>query len=134
LGAGAAQKALVAFGGFGVLLFIPTIFAASLATITLLLALATFCFAAFSTIANVLPSDLFTAGSIASVSGFSGTGAGIGTIIAFKLIGYFSDANQRTAGHSFDKIVMVAGLLPFLGMLLVLLLARNTRATQQGLV
>lgn len=129
---GAARKALVVFGGFGVMLLIPTIFTASLATIILLFALATFCYAAFSTIANVLPSDLFTGGSVASVSGFSGTGAGIGTIIAFKLIGYFSDANQRIAGHSFDKIVIVAGLVPFLGMLLVLLLVRNTRATLQG--
>jgi ACS family hexuronate transporter-like MFS transporter len=116
------------------MLLIPTIFTASLATIILLFALATFCYAAFSTIANVLPSDLFTGGSVASVSGFSGTGAGIGTIVAFKLIGYFSDANQRIAGHSFDKIVIVAGLVPFLGMLLVLLLVRNTRATLQGLV
>ncbi len=131
---GAARKALVVFGGFGVMLLIPTIFTSSVAAIILLFALATFCYAAFSTIANVLPSDLFTGGSVASVSGFSGTGAGIGTIIAFKLIGYFSDANQRMAGHSFDKIVIVAGLVPFLGMLLVLLLVRNTRATQQGLV
>jgi ACS family hexuronate transporter-like MFS transporter len=88
----------------------------------------------FDTCGDALPSDLFTAGSVASVSGFSGTGAGIGTIIASKLIGYFSDPNQRMAGHSFDKIVIVAGLLPFLGMLLVLLLARNTRSMQQGLV
>jgi len=131
---GAARKALVVFGGFGVMLLIPTIFTSSVAAIILLFALATFCYAAFSTIANVLPSDLFTGGSVASVSGFSGTGAGIGTIIAFKLIGYFSDANQRMDGHSFDKIVIVAGLVPFLGMLLVLLLVRNTRATQQGLV
>jgi len=131
---GAARKALVVFGGFGAMLLIPTIFTSSVAAIILLFALATFCYAAFSTIANVLPSDLFTGGSVASVSGFSGTGAGIGTIIAFKLIGYFSDANQRMAGHSFDKIVIVAGLVPFLGMLLVLLLVRNTRATQQGLV
>ncbi len=131
---GAARKALVVFGGFGVMLLIPTIFTSSVAAIILLFALATFCYAAFSTIANVLPSDLFTGGSVASVSGFSGTGAGIGTIIAFKLIGYFSDANQRMAGHSFDKIVIVAGLVPFLGMLMVLLLVRNTRATQQGLV
>jgi MFS transporter, ACS family, hexuronate transporter len=131
---GAARKALVVFGGFGVMLLIPTIFTANLTAITLLFAVATFCYAAFSTIANVLPSDLFTGGSVASVSGFSGTGAGIGTIIAFKLIGHFSDANQGIAGHSFDKIVIVAGLVPFVGMLLVLLLVRNTRATEQGLV
>jgi MFS transporter, ACS family, hexuronate transporter len=131
---GAARKALVVFGGFGVTLLIPTIFTMNLVAITALFGLATFCYAAFSTIANVLPSDLFTGGSVASVSGFSGTGAGIGTIIAFELIGYFSDATQALPGHSFDKIIVVAGLVPFVGMILVLLLVRNTRATKEGLV
>jgi ACS family hexuronate transporter-like MFS transporter len=64
----------------------------------------------------------------------SGTGAGIGTIIAFLLIGHFSDARQAMATHSFDPIVVVAGLVPLAGMILVLLLVRNTRATDQGLV
>lgn len=72
--------------------------------------------------------------SVASVSGLSGTGAGIGTIIAFKLIGHFSDARQSAGLHSFDPIVVVAGPVPFVGMILVLLLVRNTRATDEGFV
>jgi len=131
---GRARKALAVFGGIGVMLLIPTILTMNLAAITVLFAGATFCYAAFSTIANVLPSDLFTGGAVASVSGLSGTGAGIGTILAFELIGYFSDATRARPGHSFDNIVIVAGLVPFVGMLLVLLLVRNTRATEQGLV
>jgi ACS family hexuronate transporter-like MFS transporter len=131
---GAARRAVVVFGGIGVTLLIPTIFTANLVTIAALFGLATFCYAAFSTIANVLPSDLYTGGSVASVFGFSGTGAGIGTIIAFKLIGYFADAGQSLPGQTFDKIVVVAGLIPLVGMLLVLLLVRNTRATERGLV
>ncbi|HET9805195.1 MAG TPA: hypothetical protein VFP96_18280, partial [Candidatus Acidoferrum sp.] len=131
---GAARKALVVFGGIGVMLLIPTIATVNLATITLLFALATFCYAAFSTIANVLPSDLFHGDSVASVSGMSGTGAGIGTIIATFLIGHFSDANQSLGTHTFDKVIVVAGLVPFVGMLLVLLLVRNTRATEKNLV
>jgi len=131
---GAARKALVIFGGFGVLLLIPTIFTYNLYAITALFAISTFCYASFSTIANVLPSDLFFSRSVASVSGLTGTAAGIGTIVAFKLIGYFSDKHQAAAGHSFDHIIVVAGIVPFIGMLLVLLLLRNNRATQQGLV
>jgi len=42
-----------------------------------------------------------------------GTGAGIGTIVAFKLIGYFSNARQTAGAHSFDPIVIVAGMIPF---------------------
>jgi ACS family hexuronate transporter-like MFS transporter len=131
---GAARKALVVFGGFGVLLLIPTIFTVKLYLITLLFALATFSYAAFSTIANVLPTDLYSSEAVATVSGMSGTGAGIGTIIAFALIGHFSDARAAAATHSFDPIVIVAGLIPFIGMILVLLLVRNTNLTDQGLV
>lgn len=131
---GAARKALVVFGGIGVMLLIPTIATVNLAAITILFALATFCYAAFSTIANVLPSDLFHGDAVASVSGMSGTGAGIGTILATALIGYVSDAHRAQATHSFDKIIIVAGLVPFVGMLVVLSLVRNTRATEKGLV
>ena len=131
---GTARKALVVFGGLGVLLLIPTLFTNNLYSITLLFALSTFSYASFSTIANVLPSDLFFSRSVATVSGLSGTGAGVGTIIAFKLIGYFSDLPNVAAGHSFDRIIVVAGIVPFVGMLLVLLLVRNTRATREGLV
>jgi ACS family hexuronate transporter-like MFS transporter len=131
---GAARKAMVVFGGVGVLLLIPTVLTVNLYLITLLFGLATFSYASFSTIANVLPTDLYRSDSVASVSGLSGTGAGIGTIIAFELIGHFSDARQASGTHSFDPIVIVAGLIPFIGMILVLLLVRNTRATDQGLV
>jgi ACS family hexuronate transporter-like MFS transporter len=131
---GAARKAVVIFGGLGVTALLPTVFTTRLFLIAFLFALATFSYAAFSTMANVLPSDLFYSESVATVSGFSGTGAGLGTIVAFKLIGHFSDARQGMAGHSFDPIVVVAGLVPFVGMLLVLLLFRNTEATGQGLV
>jgi len=131
---GRARKALVIFGGIGVTLLIPTILTTNLYLITLLFALATFCYASFSTIANVLPSDLYNSDSVASVSGLSGTGAGIGTIVAFKLIGYLSDARRATTTHAFDPIIVVAGLVPFLGMILVLLLVRNTQATEDRLV
>jgi MFS transporter, ACS family, hexuronate transporter len=131
---GRARKAVVIFGGIGVTMLIPTIFSTNIYVITLLFAVATFCYASFTTIANVLPSDLYYSDSVATVSGFSGTGAGIGTIIAFKLIGYFSDARRATGTHTFDPIVIIAGLVPFAGMLMVLLLVRNSRATKEGLV
>ena len=131
---GAARKALVVFGGVGVTLLIPTIFTTNLFAITTLFAFATFSYASFTTIANVLPSDLYHSNAVATVSGLSGTGAGIGTIVAFKLVGYFSDARQATATHVFDPIIVIAGLVPFAGVILVLLLVRNNRATEEGQV
>lgn len=131
---GAARKALVVLGGLGVMLLIPTILTRNLYVITFLFASATFSYSCFSTMANVLPSDLFDSGSVASVSGLSGSGAGLGTILAFALIGHFSDARVATASHAFDPIVVVAGLVPLVGMLLVLALVRNTKATAEGKV
>jgi ACS family hexuronate transporter-like MFS transporter len=131
---GMARKALVVFGGIGVMLLIPTIFTRNLYLITFLFATATFSYASFSTIANVLPTDLFKSDSVATVSGMSGTGAGIGTIVAFELIGYFSDLRKAATTHAFDPIMIAAGVIPFVGMILVLALVRNTRATEDGLV
>src|SRR5260370_14237369 len=131
---GAARKALMVFGGRGMTMLIPTILTTNLYLIALLFAVATFTYAGFTTMANVLPSDLYNSESVASVSGLSGTGAGIGTIVAFKLIGYFSDARQPAGTPPFDPFVITAGLVPLVGMILVLLLVRNTRATDQGLV
>jgi MFS transporter, ACS family, hexuronate transporter len=131
---GAARKAVVAFGGIGVTLLIPTIFTTNLYVITALFAASTFCYASFSTIANVLPSDLYPSDTVATVSGLSGTGAGLATIVAFLLIGYYSDRRQAATTHAFDPIVIVAGLVPLVGAILVLLLVRNTEATDLGIV
>jgi ACS family hexuronate transporter-like MFS transporter len=131
---GAARKLPIIYGGIGMTLLIPTIFTTNLYAIAFLFAIVTFTYAGFTIMANVLPSDLFASESVASVSGLGGTGAGIGTIVAFKLIGYFSDARQAAGTHSFDPIVIIAGLVPLVGMMLVLFLLRNTKATDQGLV
>jgi hypothetical protein len=91
-------------------------------------------YASFTTIANVLPSDLYKSASVATVSGLSGTGAALGTIIVFELAGHLSDARIATGTHLFDPLMVIAGLIPFVGMILVLMLVRNTKAKDEGLV
>jgi MFS transporter, ACS family, hexuronate transporter len=130
----ASRMAIVVAGGCGTMLLIPTVFTQDLWIITVLFALATFSYASFSTIANVLPSDIYKSNAVATVSGLSGTGSGIGTIIAMKAVGYLSDARVAKSGHAFDPIVIASGIIPMIGMVLVLLLIRNTRATQQDLI
>jgi hypothetical protein len=51
-----------------------------------------------------------------------------------KAVGYLSDARTMKAGHTFDPIVIASGIIPMIGVILVLLLVRNTRATREGLV
>ena len=104
--------------GFGMTLLIPTVAVSSFATIIALFAISTFCYAAWSTMGLALPSDLYPTGSVASVSGMSGTGAGIGTILSTFLIGAISDR------YSFAPILVGASLVPLVATALVFLLVR----------
>jgi MFS transporter, ACS family, hexuronate transporter len=131
---GRARKALVVFGGLGVTILIPTILTTNLYVIAVLFAAATFSYGAFTTIANVLPADLYFSDAVATVSGLAGTGAGLGTIIASYLVGHFADVRQAAGTHVFDPIIVAAGLVPLVAMALVLLLVHNTSATDRGLV
>lgn len=128
-----ARKAIVLAGGLGTLCLIPTIFVNNLFVITLLFAIATFAYQSFSVMANVLPSDLYQPGGVASVSGLSGAAAGLGTILGFKAIGYFSDSRVAAGSHVFDPIMIVCGLVPFIGSLLVISLIRARRTPSYAL-
>jgi ACS family hexuronate transporter-like MFS transporter len=119
-----ARKAVVIFGGLGMALLIPTVFTSNLFALAGLFAISTFAYASFSTMALVLPSDLYRSDSVATVSGMSGTGAGLGTIISTYLIGYVSDR------YSFEPILIAASLVPLVGMVLVLLLIRDPRTAR----
>jgi len=119
-----ARKAVVVFGGLGMMLLIPTVFTSNLFLLAGLFAISTFAYASFSTMALVLPSDLYKSESVATVSGMSGTGAGVGTIVSTYLIGYVSDH------YSFKPILITASWIPFLGMVLVLFLIRPTRQSR----
>ncbi|MEY3282279.1 MAG: MFS transporter [Acidobacteriota bacterium] len=114
-----ARKAVIIFGAFGMLLLIPTLQTSQLFVIAGLFAISTFAYAAYSTMAIVLATDLYADEAVATVSGMSGTGAGIGTIASTLLIGWISDR------YSFGPILVAASLIPFIGMLLVMRLVRN---------
>jgi len=125
---GRARKAVVLFGGLGMTLLASTAFTSNPLALAALFGFSTFAYASFSTMVLVLPSDLFPSRSVATVSGMSGTGAGIGTILSTFLIGYVSDH------YSFAPILIAASLIPFVAMVLVMFLIRNTKASEEGLV
>lgn len=93
--------------------------ASNLFLIAGLFAISTFSFAVLSTMVLALPSDLYPSGSVASVSGLSGTGAGIGTVLSTFLIGRISDP------YSFGPILIGASLIPLVAVTLVFLLVRK---------
>ncbi len=125
---GKARKAIIIFGGTGMALLATTAFTSNPFALAALFGFSTFAYASFSTIILVLPSDLFPSRSVATVSGLSGTGAGIGTILSTFLIGYVADH------YSFAPILIAASLIPFIAMIMMLILIRNNKATESGWV
>jgi MFS transporter, ACS family, aldohexuronate transporter len=125
---GNARKAIAIFGTIGMMCLIPTVWSSSFAVIVIAFAIATFAYAAFSTIILNLPADIFPVSSVATVSGMGGTGAGLGTICAIYLTGWVTDR------YSFEPILLGASVIPLVALAAVLLLVRNTSATRAGLV
>ena len=125
-----ARKFVIVTCGIGMTALIPAVYASQLAAIVGLFAISTFCYAAWSTMALAMPSDLYASRNVASVSGMGGTGAGLGTILSTYLIGHV--ANR----YSFQPVLVVASLVPLLATAVVLLLVRQekqgTRSVAHG--
>jgi MFS transporter, ACS family, hexuronate transporter len=114
-----ARKIVVVFGALGMAMLIPAIYATNLFAIAALFAIATFAYACFCTMVLVLPSDLYKSNSVATVSGLSGTAAGIVTIGATYLIG------DVTTRHGFAPVLVAGSIIPVVGGILFLWLVRN---------
>jgi ACS family hexuronate transporter-like MFS transporter len=119
---GNARKVVCVAGAVGMAMLMLPAFVDGFAWLVGSFAVATLSYAAFSTIILTLPADLYPAGSVATVSGLSGTGAGIGTIAATFLIGTISDR------YSFRPILVGASIVPVIAAALVLLFIRKNSA------
>src|SRR5262249_54397592 len=115
-----SRKLVCILGAAGMSLLAVPVFVNGFAWLVGSFAISTLAYAAFSTIILTFPADLYPTGSVASVSGMSGTGAGVGTIAATYLIGFVSDH------YSFQPVLVVASLIPILAAALVLLLIRES--------
>jgi ACS family hexuronate transporter-like MFS transporter len=125
---GRARRLVIAGGSVGVFALIPAAFATSYALLLTYFAVATFCYASMSTMANSLPADLFQSRTVATVAGMAGTAAGTGTILATYSIGFIADR------FSFTPILVVSSFVPFAAAVLVLALVRNTAESGRGVL
>jgi MFS transporter, ACS family, hexuronate transporter len=114
-----ARKAVILVCGIGMAALIPAVYASNLAAIVGLFALSTFSYAAWSTMALTLPADLFPSRAVATVSGMSGTAAGLVTIVSTYLIG------QVTDRVSFEPVIIAASIVPLVATAAVFLLVRE---------
>jgi ACS family hexuronate transporter-like MFS transporter len=99
-------------------------FTSNLWVLVMLFAIATFSYAAWSTMALTLPSDLYESSRVASVSGLSGTGAGLGTVLSTYLIGRVSDR------LSFGPVLVAGSVIPLLATVLVCRLSLADRGRE----
>jgi MFS transporter, ACS family, hexuronate transporter len=104
----------------GLLSLCPIAYLSRALPIALCFGTATFSYAAWTTIILVLPADLFPTSDVATVSGLSGTGGGLMTVLSTYLVGYISDH------FSFSPVLMVAGIVPLVATALVLMLIRKS--------
>lgn len=125
---GRARRFVAVLCGLGMTTLAGAVLLSSFHGMLACFAISTLAYAGFSTIVLALPGDLFPTGSVASVCGMSGTGAGIGTIIATYLTGVVSDR------YSFEPVLCAASLVPLLATLAVVGLVRNNEATRRGIV
>jgi ACS family hexuronate transporter-like MFS transporter len=125
---GAARRLVIVCGGIGMSGLAASLLFQSLAWLTFWFALSTLAYAALSTIILNLPADLYPTNSVATVSGLSGTGAGLGTILATLLTGIVADR------YSFAPILCVASVVPLIAAALLFFLIRNGPATDRGLL
>lgn len=118
-----SRRFVATISGFGMATLCGAAFLPSLAALVFCFAFSTLAYAAFSTIVLTLPADVYPSGSVATVSGLSGTGAGIGTIGATYLTGLVADR------YSFTPVLIVASLVPLLAAAAVLALVRESKTS-----
>ncbi len=115
---GKSRRMVLLIFGPSMLLLIPAAFLSNYAGIIVLFAYSTFAYAACSTMFLSLPADVFHTRAVASVSGLSGTGAGIGTLLSTYLIGRVTDR------VSFQPIIVAASIVPCVATLLFVTMVR----------
>ncbi len=121
-----SRKAVSIAGAIGMATLAIPVFVNGLFVLIASLAISTLAYAAFSTIILTLPADLYPPSSVATVSGLSGTGAGIGTIGATYLTGVIADH------YSFGPILVAASIIPLFAAILIVTLIRSPRRTSDS--
>lgn len=121
-----ARKLVLLLGTLGMVLLIPAVYTSNLALIVLCFSIASFAYATWSTMLLALPTDLYPSSAVASVSGLSLTGGGIGTILSTYMIGTILDH------YSFKPVLIAASFAPLIGTACLFLLVRSRAVPQEA--
>jgi len=119
----ARRRVLILFGP-SMLVLIGTIFVTHYILLVGLFSFATFAYAACATMFLSLPADVFQSRVVASISGLSGTAAGLVTLLTTYLIGQITDR------FSFEPVIIAASVVPCIATALLVWLVRADRKTE----
>lgn len=109
----AARKAVLLLGAIGMLASVAVGLTSHAGLCVALATVVTFSYSAWGTIMLTLPTDLFPSRQTGTVSGFSGTGAGLGGMASAWIIGIVVDK------FSYTPIFIAAGLMPVVALMVV---------------
>jgi ACS family hexuronate transporter-like MFS transporter len=113
-----SRKWVCALSSLPIIAGIPAALTHNAFSALLLISLATWGYASWSTMGLTFPSDLFPQEVVATVTGLSGLGAGLVSTVFALFIGYIVDK------FSYFPAFVVAGTMPLLATVLVLVLIR----------
>jgi len=126
---GRARRTVLLIFGPSMLILVAAVFTSKYVLLVSLFGYASFAYSACATMFLSLPADAFNTRAVASVSGLSGTGAGLGTLLSTYLIGRVTDR------FSFQPVVITASIIPCLATaVLVSLVRAPKRPDPQGLL
>lgn len=115
---GKSRRTVIWIFGPSMLVLILAVYVKSYVLLILLFGWTTFAYAACSTMFLALPADVFHTRAVASVSGLSGSAAGVGTLISTYLIGRITDK------FSFEPIIIAASFIPCIATLVFVAMVR----------
>jgi ACS family hexuronate transporter-like MFS transporter len=122
----AARKIVLVFGAVGMLASVPAGLTSHAGLCIALATVVTFSYSAWGTIMLTLPTDLFSPRHTGSVSGLSGTGAGLGGVAFTWLAGTLVDR------FSYTPVFLLAGLMPLVALAVVQGLIPHIPAAASG--
>ena len=117
---GRARRTVIAIFGPSMLLLAITTMTRDFVTLVAIFSYVTFAYAACATMFLALPTDVYESRAVATVSGLSGTGAGIGTLLSNYLIGRISDR------ISFEPVIVAGAIIPCIAAAVFLTMVRGS--------
>jgi MFS transporter, ACS family, aldohexuronate transporter len=120
---GRARRTVILIFGPSMLLLGLTVLTKDFVVLVSIFSFVTFAYAACATMFLALPADVFRSRAVATVSGLSGTGAGIVTLFTTYLIGRISDQ------VSFEPVIAAGAIVPCIATAILLTMVRDSRKT-----